>query len=80
MLESVGKHDSVDKDVYKWFVNARERNIPIEGHIIRRKALDFAKDLNIRDFMASKGWPDRWKNRHNGVFRTVSGEERLCTD
>ena len=40
---SVGKHDSVDKAVYKWFMNARERNIPTGGHIIRGKVLDFAK-------------------------------------
>ena len=40
---SVGKHDSIDKAVYKWFMNARERNVPIGGYIIREKALDFAK-------------------------------------
>ena len=60
---SVGKHDSIHKAVYKWFMNARERNVPIEGYIIREKALDFAKELNITDFKASDGWLDRWKNR-----------------
>ena len=58
-------------------MNARERNVPIGEHIIREKALDFAKELNIT---ASEGWLDRWKNRHNVVFRTVSGEERSCTE
>ena len=48
--------------------------------IIRDKALDFAKELNITDFKASEGWLDWWKNRHNVVFRTVSGEERSCTE
>ena len=28
-------------------MNPRERNVPIGGHIIREKALDFAKELNI---------------------------------
>ena len=46
---SVGKHDSIDKAVYKWFINARERNVRIEGYIIREKALDFAKELHITD-------------------------------
>ena len=32
------------------------------------------------DFKASEGWLDRWKNRHNVVFRTVSGEEWSCTE
>ena len=77
---SVRKHDFVDKAVYKWFMNARERNVPIGGHIIREKALDLAKELNIMDFKASEGWLDRWKNRHNVVFRTVSGEEWSCTE
>ena len=65
---SVGKHDSVDKAVYKWFMNASERNVPIGGHIIREKAFNFAKELNITDFKASEEWLDRWKNRHNVVF------------
>ena len=38
--------------------------------------MDFAKELNITDFKASDGWLDRWKNRHNVVFRAISGEER----
>ena len=60
-------------------MNARERNVPVGGPIIREKALDFAKELNITYFNASEGWLDQWKNRHNAVFRTVSGEERSCT-
>ena len=51
---SVGKYDSVDKNVYKWLMNARERNVPIGGHTIRKGALDFAKELNITDFKASE--------------------------
>ena len=75
-----GKHDSIDKAVYKCFMNAREQNVPIGGYIIREKALDFAKELNITDFKASDGWLDRWKNRHNVVFRAIPGEERSCTE
>ena len=52
---SVVKHDSVDKADYKWFMNALERNVPICGRIIREKALDFAKELNITDFKAFEG-------------------------
>ncbi|XP_065642745.1 tigger transposable element-derived protein 4-like [Hydra vulgaris] len=49
---SLGKHDSVNNIIYKWFMNARERNVPIGEHIIKEKALDFA---NIADFKASEG-------------------------
>ena len=50
---SVGKHDAVDKAVYKWFMNARERNIPTGGHIIRGESLDVVKELCITDFKVS---------------------------
>ena len=56
---SVGKHDSVDKAAFKWFMNARERHVSTGGHIIRKKPLDFARGLNPRDFKASEGWLDR---------------------
>ena len=67
-------------------MNARERNVNILRRKtnwwkhIKEKALDFAKELNITDFKASEGWLDRWKNRHNVAFRTVSGEERSSTE
>ena len=77
---SVGKHDSIHKAVYKWFMNARERNVPIGGYIIREKALNFAKELNITNFKASDGWLGRWKNRYNVVFRAITGVERSCTE
>ena len=68
---SSGKYDNIDKAVYKWFVNARERNVPISGQIIREKALDFAKKFNEPDFKASEGWLDRWKHRQKIIYRIV---------
>ena len=35
---SFGKHDSVDIAVYKWFMKAREQNVPISGHIIKENS------------------------------------------
>ena len=35
---SVGKHDSIDKALYKWFMNTHDRNVSIGGQIIREKA------------------------------------------
>ena len=63
----------------KRFMNAWERNLPIGGHIIRDKALEFAKELNIMDFKASEGWLDRGKKRYNVIFRAIAVEERSCT-
>ena len=69
-------------------MNAREQDVAFGGHIIGEKALEFVKELNVTDFKSSEEWLDWWKNRqcisnwtnrHNVVFRTVSGEERPCT-
>ena len=39
-------------------MKALERNVPVGGHIIRKKVLYFAKELDVKDFKASKGWFD----------------------
>ena len=77
---SVGKHYSVDEAVCKWFMNAREQNVTIGGNIIREKVLDFVKEFNITGFKVSEEWLDRRKNRHNVVFRIISGKENCCIE
>ena len=65
--KSVGKHNSFDKAVYKWFMNARERNVPVGRHITRQKALDFAKKLEITDFKSCSISNCLWRGKimHN---------------
>ena len=41
--------------MHKWFVNTREQNVSVDGHIIREKTLDFTKKIDIADFKASDG-------------------------
>lgn len=60
-------------------MNVCERNVPARGHIIREKALEFAKELNIPDFKASLRWLEHWEKRYSIIFRTIPGEERSCT-
>ena len=67
------------KGVYKWFLSAREQNVPVNGIILKDKAVFFAKELNIKDFQASNGWLERWKTRNNISFKTVAGEAKSCT-
>ena len=35
--------------------------------------------MDIKDFTASNGWFDRWKNRHDVAFKAISGEAQSCT-
>ena len=65
----------LDEAVFNWFKNARSNNIPVNGIIIKEKALSLAKSLELTDFRASDEWLDKLKQRHNVTFKAVSGEE-----
>ena len=69
----------LDKAISTWFKNARLNNIPVNGIIIKEKALSLAKSLVLTGFRASDGWLDKWKQGHNVTFKAVSGEENAVT-
>ena len=56
-------YEQVDKAVFKWFSLQRSQNDPIDGPILKEKALQFAKSFNFPTFKASDGWLDKWKKR-----------------
>ncbi|XP_017475638.1 PREDICTED: tigger transposable element-derived protein 4-like [Rhagoletis zephyria] len=58
----------------KWITVARHKNIPLSGPLIREKAVEFAESLGYSDFVASAGWLDKFKRRHNIVGKVVCGE------
>ena len=42
-----GNFEKVDKGMYNWFVGKRTQKIPIDGIIIKKQALEFAKTLGV---------------------------------
>ena len=56
-----GACDDVDQAVCKWFNSKRSQQIPIDGPMLKEKAIDFAKARNKPDFKASDGWLTNWK-------------------
>lgn len=68
------KHPELERAVLTWIKETRSQNIPLSGPIVMAKAANFALRLNIDDFKASEGWLHRFRERHEIVFRTVSGE------
>ena len=40
--------DSLDKVIYKWFMNARERNVPVSGTLLKEKAVFFQKSFRLK--------------------------------
>ena len=69
-----GKFCDLNKLIYKWFVQARAKNVPLSGPIIQEKALNIAEELHISDFKASNGWLDSFKDWYGIGFYRVSGE------
>ena len=68
------KHDDIDSALHRWFVQARERKVPVSGHVLKEKAEKFAAALGVEEFHCSNGWIDRFKKRHDLKFKTIVGE------
>lgn len=64
----------VDEAMSHWLSQVRSMNVPLSGPIVREKALKFAQQLGHKDFKASEGWLNSFRQRHNIVYKTVNGE------
>ena len=53
----------IDNIVLKWFLSQRGKSIPIDGTLIKEKAMKYAKEHGPTDFKASDGWLGRWKKK-----------------
>ena len=45
-----------DNVVFRWFLSKRSQNIPIDGNLIKEKAIAYAKELGYSNFVGSTGW------------------------
>uniref|UniRef100_H3A6W8 HTH CENPB-type domain-containing protein n=1 Tax=Latimeria chalumnae TaxID=7897 RepID=H3A6W8_LATCH len=68
------QHEDIDEAVHRWFVATREENIPVSG-LLKSKAEQFARFLDIENFKCSNGWIERFKNQHKMRFKTIVGEK-----
>lgn len=64
--------EAVQKVVFKWFLEARASRIPGSAALLQRKGRDLACIMGHDDFVASAGWLQRFKERHDIVSRAVS--------
>ncbi|XP_049816530.1 tigger transposable element-derived protein 4-like [Schistocerca nitens] len=55
---------------------ARAANIPINGTILKEKALQISLQLGMDNFKASNGWIDKFRQRHGGVYKSECGESK----
>ncbi|KAK3101564.1 hypothetical protein FSP39_004521 [Pinctada imbricata] len=71
---SGSKFGDLNETVFKWFEQARAKNIPISGPIIQENALEIASKLGYADFKASAGWLESWKGRFGIAHFKICGE------
>ena len=55
--------EKLDNVVFRWFLSKRSQNIPIDGNLIKEKAIAYAEELGDTNFVGSTGCLDRWKRR-----------------
>ena len=72
-------NENLERALYTWFVQMRRQGVPVSGPVLREKALSYAKEMDIKDFIASNGWFDRWKSRYGVALKAIAVEAQLCT-
>ena len=56
------EHSEINDALYKWFVLARSKNIPVGGPQLIEK-VKIAATLGKPEFRGSQGWLEKWKKR-----------------
>lgn len=72
-----GEFPKMEKLLYDWFVKQRERNVPINGELLKAKASFFFDQIykGTRTFHASPGWMQKFKSRYGIRLLKVCGEK-----
>ncbi|XP_067896140.1 uncharacterized protein [Heterodontus francisci] len=68
------EHGYLNLIMCRWFQHVQSQGIPVNGPIIQKAALHFAKELGINDFKASNGWLRSFRSRNNISFETFCDE------
>ncbi|KAM7311571.1 tigger transposable element-derived protein 6-like [Ixodes scapularis] len=67
-------YKGVEDSLFKWFLDARTKNVPISRPLLLGKARDFAFLLNFTEFSPGNGWLHRFKECHGIVYKSIVGE------
>ncbi|XP_023317375.1 tigger transposable element-derived protein 4-like [Trichogramma pretiosum] len=68
------KNPDIDKALYKWFLQKRNQNVPINGPILQVQADKFAAIIGDTDFSCNHSWISRFIKRHDISFGKICGE------
>ncbi|XP_066258000.1 jerky protein homolog-like [Euwallacea similis] len=67
----------MEKQLYKWFLNKRNKNFVVSGEMIKQKTKSIHSEIKETDkeFTASEGWLQKFKKRFGIRFLRISGEK-----
>ena len=51
----------MERHLYKWYQKSKKNNIELTARMVKNKAIQLSQ---CRDFIASKGWLDKFKVRY----------------
>ena len=51
----IGQNDDLEKALFSWLKKMRANNFPVNGTVVKEKAIGYAKELQIEGFRASNG-------------------------
>ncbi|CAB0034433.1 unnamed protein product [Trichogramma brassicae] len=71
------KNPDIDKALYKWFLQKRNQNVPINGPILQAQAEKFAAINGNTDFVCNHSWISRFIKRHDISFGKICGEANI---
>lgn len=59
---------------YDFFRLRRSKDIPVSGPMLQIYAKKIADAIIVSEFVASNGWLESFRRRHNISFKVISGE------
>jgi len=68
------KHSNLEAELLLWFKEVRSRKIPISSSMLKEKANEIAKRLDIASFSCGDSWITRFKKRYLINTGTIVGE------
>lgn len=70
----LSKYPELEQCLLTWVKQLRNINFPVSGPMIKEKAQDLARRLDIHNFCSSNGWMEGFKKRNGIVLKTNCGE------
>lgn len=67
-------NEDINEIMWNWFVSVRAKNHRVSGPMIQEYAKKVAQKLGTTEFIASNGWLDSFRKRHQIVFNELCGE------